>query len=152
MEKIHFSTHIEAPPKKVWDTMLAKETYPIWTAHFSPGSRYEGSWDEGAEIRFLGPNPDGSKGEGGMYSRIKTNRPYEFLSIEHLGMIENGIIDTTSEKVRDLVPAFENYTFKEVDGGTELLIEMNTNDEYKAMFEGMWPKALAELKQLAEDR
>jgi hypothetical protein len=47
-------------------------------------------------------------------------------------------------------PAFENYTFKEKNGTTEVIVEMDINDEYKEMFEGMWPKALQKLKELAE--
>lgn len=47
-------------------------------------------------------------------------------------------------------PAFENYTFREKDGGTELLVDMDTNEEYKQMFEEMWPKALQSLKEIAE--
>ena len=48
-------------------------------------------------------------------------------------------------------PGFENYTFAEKDGGTEVNIDMDiVNEEYKEMFEGMWPKALLKLKELAE--
>ena len=36
------------------------------------------------------------------------------------------------------------------DGKTELLVDMDINDEYKEMFEGMWPNALQKLKELAE--
>ncbi len=151
MKKIHFAIHINAPREKVWDTMLEDTTYRQWTAPFNPaGSYYEGSWDEGAEMRFLGPSQDGST-IGGMISRIKENRLHEFLSIEHLGMIENGVIDTTSEKVKAWTPAFENYTFVEKDGGTELSIDVDSNEEYAEMFSEMWPKALALLKALAED-
>lgn len=65
-------------------------------------------------------------------------------------MLKDGIEDTTSEEVTKWTPAFENYTFTEKDGGTELFIEIDTPDEYKAEFEGMWPKALQILKDLCE--
>jgi L-rhamnose mutarotase len=149
MQKIHFSVFINAPKEKVWNTMLNKETYNEWTKAFNPSSTYVGSWEEGSEIRFVGSNSE-AEGESGMYSRIKENRLHEFLSIEHLGMIENGVIDTTSEKVKAWLPAFENYTFKETEGGTELTIDIDTTDEYKSMFEEMWPKALEVLKALSE--
>lgn len=125
--------------------MLDAETYKEWTVPFSPGSNYEGDWEQGSEIKFL----DESK-KGGMYSRIAESRKYEFVSIEHLGMINDGVIDTTSEEVKKWTPAFENYTFTEVDGGTEVSVEMDVNEEYKTMFEEMWPKALQLLKQIAE--
>jgi hypothetical protein len=149
MHKSHFTIHINASPDKVWDTMLGEATYSEWTKVFDPSSRYVGTWDEGHEIRFIGGS-SGDTGESGMYSRIKENRLHEFLSIEHLGMIENGVIDTTSEKVKAWLPAFENYTFKAVEGGTELTIDIDTTDEYKSMFEEMWPKALEVLKELSE--
>lgn len=128
--------------------MLDDATYREWTMPFCPGSYYEGSWETGSEIKFLGPGEGGSV--GGMYSRIKENRKYEFVSIEHIGMIQNGVIDTTSEEVKKWTPAFENYTLTEVDGGTKLDIDIDTNLEYKEMFEGMWPKALEILKGIAE--
>lgn len=149
MKKIHFSILINAPREKVWDIMLGEETYPLWTTVFSPGSYYKGSWEEGSKIHFLGPNPDGT-GEGGMVSRIKENRPHEFVSIEHLGMINNGVEDTTSEEVKKWTPSHENYTFVEKAGGTEVLVDMDIMAEYKTMFEEMWPKGLQALKDLVE--
>lgn len=129
--------------------MLDDVPYREWTKVFHAGSYYKGSWEEGSEILFLGPSEEG-KGESGMFSRIKENRPYAFISIEHLGIISNGTPDTTSPEAEKWAPAFENYTFTEKDGGTEVTVDMDIEDEYKAMFEEMWPKALQALKELAE--
>ncbi len=148
METISFSTIINADKEKVWNTMLGKETYTQWTKAFHEGSYYEGSWEKGSEIRFIGPAEDGKP--SGMYSRIKENIPHEFISIEHLGMIKDGQIDTTSEEVKKWAPSFENYTFTEKDGKTEVKVEMQTPAEHKEMFGKMWPKALKELKELCE--
>lgn len=149
MQKIHFSITINAPRKKVWDTMLQDATYRQWTSAFNAqGSWYEGDWSEGSRIRFLGPGENGSV--SGMVSQIKDLRPYEYVSIEHLGIVTNGQEDTTSDAVKAWTPAFENYTFKERDGATEVLVDMDTNDDYKQMFEDTWPKALQKLKELSE--
>jgi len=151
MQKLHFSTTIMAPKKKVWDTMLQDATYREWTRVFSPtpsGSWFEGDWSQGSTILFLGQDEGG--GSSGMVSRIKENRPYEHLSIEHLGVVQNGVEDTTSDAVKQWAGAFENYTFNERDGRTELLVDLDTADEYATMFQEMWPKALASLKELAE--
>ncbi|MBW0433698.1 hypothetical protein DLM76_09765 [Leptospira yasudae] len=151
METISFSTLIHADVKTVWNKMLEDKTYRIWTEAFHAGSYYEGSWDKGSIIRFLGPDENG--GLGGMYSRIKENIAHQFISIEHLGMISNGVVDTESEEVKKWTPAFENYTFKEQGPGkTELIVEMQVAEEYKPMFEDMWPKALKALKDLCEAR
>jgi len=150
MQKLHFSIHINGNKEKVWDSMLGDVTYREWTEPFHVGSYYEGDWSEGSKMLFLGPGEDGQK-DGGMVSRIKENRKYEFVSVEHLGMVIDGVEDTTSEEVKKWTPSFENYTFTEKDGGTEVSVDMEVaNDEFKEMFEGMWPKALLKLKEIVE--
>ena len=144
MEKLNFSIEINAPKEKVWEIMLADETYRQWTEPFSPGSYFEGSWEEGSKMKFLSPGGDG------MFAVIAENRPFEYLSIEHRGMIKNGTEDSESEEVKKWLPAHENYTFREKDGVTEVLVEMDTNEEYKKMFEETWPRALQVLKELSE--
>ncbi len=149
MSKLHTSILINAPKEKVWEIMLGPESYKEWTAAFNPGSRYEGSWDQGATIRFIGPDPETGE-EGGMLSRIAENRPYEYLSIEHLGIIKKGVEDTTSEEARKWVPAHENYTFVDKDGATELQIDQDLNEEYIESFKKMWDLALQKLKEMCE--
>ena len=148
MEKLHFSIVIDAPRQKVWDTMLNDATYRQWTEVFNPsGSYYEGDWTTGSSIRFLGPEKDGNV--SGMVSRIKESRPYDYISIQHLGEIIKG-----EEKLwpaKEGSEALESYTFKESGAGTEVLIDLDTPVEYKDMFEEMWPQALEKLKTLAEE-
>ena len=143
MEKLHFSIIINASNKKVWETMLGNETYKIWTNVFAPGSYFVGDWSEGSKMLFLGP--DETDKMSGMVSKIKENRPYEYVSIEHIGEVKNG-----KEEVTEWSGALENYTFKEIDGKTELLIEMDINEDYKELFQDIWPKALQKLKEIAE--
>lgn len=149
MQKLHTSIVINAPKEKVWHTMLDDQPYREWTKAFNPGSYYKGDWSKGSKILFLGPSPDGS-GEGGMVSRIAENKPFEFISIEHLGIIKNGVEDTTSAEAKKWAPAFENYTFKEKDGDTEVIVDMDVEDEYLEEFKKMWTNALQNLKKLAE--
>lgn len=148
METIQFTILINANKGKVWDTMLNDKSYRQWTTAFHEGSFYEGTWEKGTEIRFLGPGEDGKL--GGMYSKIKENKKYEFISIEHLGMIADGVIDTTSDEVKKWAPSFENYTFSEKGNQTELKVEMQIDSNYKSMFDEMWPNALKLLKDLSE--
>lgn len=151
MQKIKFSVLIDAPKEKVWHTTLDDATYRSWTEAFNPrGSWYEGDWSQGSKILFLGPGDDGKV--GGMVSRIKENRPHEYISIEHLGIVQDGVEDMTSNAVKQWAPAFENYTFKDRDGRTEVLVEMDIDEAHRAAFEGMWPKALQALKQLSESQ
>ncbi|MEK7672856.1 MAG: SRPBCC domain-containing protein [Patescibacteria group bacterium] len=147
MIKLHYEITINAPKQKVWETMLNDATYRQWTEAFCKGSYYKGSWEKGADIQFLGPNEDGT--EGGMISRIKDNRLYEFISIEHLGEIHTG---KPNPSVTDWKDAYENYTFKEVDSKTEIQVDIqaNMNQEFAKMFDDMWPNALNKLKEITE--
>lgn len=149
MEKLHFSIVINAPREKVWHAMLDDEPYREWTTVFNQGSYYEGSWEKGSKILFLGPDPRTGK-IGGMVSRIADNRPYEFVSIEHLGLVENGVEDTESEEAKKWAPSYENYTFKEVDGGTEVLVDVDSEESMAEEFSKLWPAALEKLKTIAE--
>ena len=98
---------------------------------------------------FLGPDPE-TGSEGGMVSRIAENRQYEFISVEHLGVVQDGVEDTTSEVARQWAPAYENYTFEERDGATQVRVDLDVTEAYAPMFEEMWPRALSRLKELGE--
>lgn len=150
MRRMHFSIIINAPRENVWDTMLGEDTYRKWAEVFMPGSHYVGSWSQDSKILFLAP---GEKGDSGIVGHIKENRLYEFISIEILGIVEDGKEDISSETAKVWAGGFEDYRFTEVDGGTEVMVNLfgsNTIDEYRDMFESTWPKALEKLKELAE--
>lgn len=148
MKKLNYSIIINAPKEIVWNTMLEDKTYRLWTEVFSKGSHYVGNWQKGNKILFLGPDENGNL--GGMVSRIKENRLYEYISIEHIGLIMNGKEDLESEEVKKWAGAFENYTLQEKDGKTEVLIDLDMNEDHIEMFNNLWPKALQKLKELAE--
>jgi hypothetical protein len=151
MQKLHFSIQINAPKEKVWHAMLDEKSYREWTSAFNPGSYYKGDWSKGSKILFLGPNPE-TGGEGGMVSRIAEHKPYEFISIEHLGIVHNGIEDTTSDEARKWAPAYENYSFREKDGATEVLVDTDVDENEAEMFNKMWSEALQKLKEIAEKK
>lgn len=148
MNKMHFEIHIDAPREKVWETMLGSDTYPQWTAVFMPGSTFEGSWEQGSRILFVAPDENGKK--GGMVAQIAENRAPEFISIEHIGQVIDGVEDTDSDEVKQWAGAHEDYTLAESGTGTDLHIDVDVPDEYKDDMAELWPKALEKLKQLVE--
>ena len=85
-----------------------------------------------------------------MVSTIAENKPNEFMSIKHLGVVKDGVEDLDSEQTKEWAGSLENYTLKTVNGKTELTVDMDVTDEYKDYFEQTWPKALDKLKELAE--
>jgi len=139
-----YATSIEAAPKTVWDTMLGDPTYRQWTAEFTEGSYFEGSWEQGERIRFLAPN-----GEG-MVAVIAENRPYEFISIRHLGVIKDGVEDTDSDEVRAWAPAYENYTLSPDGVSTRLEVTIEVTPDAEEFMARLWPRALSRLKALCE--
>lgn len=141
---LHFTVDIAAPRPQVWQAMLFSPAYEQWTAAFCEGSRYEGSWDAGARIRFLTPSGQG------MVADIAEHRPAEFVAIRHLGMIEAGVDDTSSDKVRAWAPSLENYTFLDAAGGTRVQVDIETLPGWEAFMEETFPKALQRLKALCE--
>jgi hypothetical protein len=145
MKTLHFSVVIDAPRPHVWYCMLGPETFKQWTAPFAEGSYFEGSWEQGERIRFLTPN-----GEG-MTSTIVENRPYEFVSIKHLGIVKDGVEDTESEAARAWTPAYENYTFFDRSDSTELRIDVDVAPDYEDYMNTAWPRALERLKALCEE-
>jgi len=145
MTQIHKTIFITAPKEKVWDIMLAEQTYKEWAGEFHPGSYYKGEWKEGAEIDFIGPNNDGM--EYGMRSLIKTLRPYEVVEMETLGSLVNDKLDTEDTK---WVGIPENYYFVEKDGGTELEVKTAMPEDVYEDMNMAWDKALAKLKEIVE--
>lgn len=145
MEKLQFNVSINAPREKVWSTLWNDDSYRAWTAVFHEGSQAETDWKEGSKVLFT----DG-KGSG-MVSRIAKLDPNEFMSFEHLGELRDGVEDTTSEKVKSWAGAHENYTLTGSGSNTDLLVELDINNEFKDYFANTFPRALDKVKELAEN-
>lgn len=143
-KRLQFSINISAPVSTVYTLMIAPETYQDWTSAFAQGSRYEGSWSQGQRIHFL------SDAEGGLVSEIAENRPNEFISVRHLGYIVDGVEETDKEATDAWAPAYENYTFHPIPGGTRLTIDQDATAEFESYLVDAWPKALDRLKALCE--
>lgn len=151
MQKIRYSITIQAPVGKVYDCMLgltSKSSYEYWTAAFNPTSTYEGSWEKGTKIRFVGTDEHGKK--GGMLSEVEDNQPGHFVSLRHYGFINGDEDITTGEQVEKWAGGHENYHFSATTEGTLVTVEMDTLEDYLDYFNQTYPKALIKLKELAE--
>jgi hypothetical protein len=146
MERQTFEIVIDAPKETVWDILWNEATYPEWTAVFSPGSRAETTWQKGTKALFVDASNEG------MVATIAENRPGEFMSIRHLGMVRDGVEDLDSPQVRQWAGALENYTLNTAGGQTRLTVEMDIAKEYQEQFATAWPEALRKVKQLAEQK
>ena len=151
MKKLQFTVSINASVTKIYDFMLginSKSTYEQWTSMFNPTSTYEGSWDKGNKILFVGVDEKGEK--GGMVSRIVENIPNQFVSIQHYGLVKADKEITEGPEVEKWANGFENYTFEENNGTTALTVDLDTNEDFLDYMNESYPKALDKLKELCE--
>lgn len=152
MKKLQFTKDIHAPAEKVFNTMLGIDdiqSYEKWTAAFSPTSSYEGNWDKGSKMYFVGMDENGKK--GGMVSEIADHIPSKFVSIRHYGMLDGETEITEGPDVEKWAGGLENYSFEENNGTTTLTVECDVTDDYIDFFSTTWEKALDTLKKLAEE-
>jgi hypothetical protein len=145
---LHFEILIDSNPEKVYNTMIDEKKFTEWTSEFNPTSHFKGSWEKGSKILFLGDSNDGTL--GGMVSRIKENIPYRFISIEHMGVVQNGKEVLCGPDVDTWVGAKENYTYTAQDGKTLLSVDADADEKFKTYFINTWPKALQKLKTICE--
>lgn len=149
MKKLQFEITIQASRETIWDAIVNDAKYRIWASEFHPGSFFEGGWNEGDTIHFLGPDEEGNV--TGMASEIAKSYYPEHISIRHKGIVSNGQEDTTSDEAKNWSDFYENYTLQKVDEqATIFIVDIETSEEWAHMFEEMWPKALQKLKGLCE--
>lgn len=151
MKNLQFSINIKAPAAKVYNMMLGidnKSTYEQWTALFNPSSTYEGSWNKGSKILFVGVGEDGKK--GGMVSEIAENIPNQFVSIRHYGLVHGDIEITEGPDVEKWAGGLENYTFEENNGITKVTVDLDTSEDFTDYMNEAFPNALAKLKEISE--
>jgi len=151
MKKLQFKVNINAPAAKVYDMMLgvsSKSTYEQWTYLFNPTSTYEGSWDTGRKILFVGVDDNGEK--GGMVSKIAENVPKQFVSIQHYGLLKAYKEITEGPDVEKWANGFENYSFDENKGRTTVTVDLDTTEEFVDYMNERYPQALGKLKEICE--
>ncbi len=128
--------------------ITSKSTYEDWVAVFNPTSTYEGSWDKGGKILFVGVDENGEK--GGMVSRIVENVPNSFVSIQHYGLLKADEEITEGPEAEKWANGFENYTFEENNGTTTVTVDLDTAEEFIDYMNQTYPKALDKLKEMCE--
>ncbi len=151
MKKLQFRVSINAPANKVYGFMLgikSKSTYEQWTSLFNPTSTYEGSWEKGSKILFIGVDENGEK--GGMVSKIVENITNQFVSIQHYGLLKADKEITEGPEVEKWANGFENYTFEENNGVTTVTVDLDTIEDFLDYMNQTYPKALDKLKELCE--
>ena len=152
MNKLQYTIKINAPVNKIYDLMLGisnKSTYEQWTAMFNPTSTYEGNWNKGSKMLFIGLDEKGNK--GGMVSEIADNIINKYISIRHYGLVQANMEITSGPQVEKWANGFENYTFQENNGVTDITVELiGLTEDLIEYMNDAWPKALNKLKEVCE--
>lgn len=146
MEKLKYQIKIDAPAEKVWDILWNDKTYSQWTYYFSPDSNMVTDWQVGGKTYFT----DSSK-KNGMVSTIERMEEPKHLIFKHLGEMVDGVEDMDSEKVKAWNGSLEAYFLTENNGKTTLKVEVDSNDEFKEMFDNGFKKGLEVIKNLSEN-
>lgn len=143
MERLNYSISINAPRERVWKILWNDDTYPRWTEPFGPGGRAVTDWKEGGRIHFLAASDDG------MYSSIERKEENAYMAFKHLGTVKNGV-EQSADASQAWVGSEEAYTLTERNGGTELAVVVDVEQEEVAKFNDAFPQAFAIVKALAE--
>lgn len=139
MKLLTFNITIEAAPEKVWNILWNEHSYSRWTSVFQQGSRYEGNLEEGSIVRMC------DSVSNGMYNPVLINTPYSQMKFKHLGWLYDGVEDP-----QDWPNSTESYQLQDLGAETQLTVTVNALEEFLDFFNSNLPKALVQIKVLAE--
>ena len=147
MKKLVYKTLINSTKENIWKNIIKKDSYSQWVKAFSPNSQFEGEWKEGAEVKFF------DNDMGGTVARLDTFKPHDRIVATHIATLtKEKIMETTGPMTEKWIGTKEIYELETVNNQTELRILMETHIDFEEMFNGSWPKALENIKNLSEEK
>jgi hypothetical protein len=149
-KKLNFFINIHAPVEVVFQTVIDSTHFNDWTSAFGPSSTFKGNWGKGSKMIFTADMEDGT--QVGMISRIKEHIPNQLISIEHVGMLQNGVEIMDGEEVESFKGSIENYSFTTNGQITTMGVNTDVFIEMDSFYNKTWPVALARIKELCEQK
>lgn len=141
MNEMLFSIEISANRKRVWDTLWRSETFPEWAGVIDPGTRMIGDLEEGNEVQFI------SSGGYGVTSLVEKVIEGEFLLLRHQADTQG---HGTQAREKEWTGGAETYTLTAKGGATILTVVFDVPPEMEEYFRLNYPKALEQVKVMAE--
>lgn len=138
---MQFSIGIHAAKEKVWNTLWQDATFREWAGIIDPGTYMVGDLKEGNEVQFISGNGYG------VTSLVEKLTPGEFLLLRHSADTQD---EGKRERAQEWTGGTESYTLAEKDGTTTLTAAFDVPPELEEMFKVSYPKALEQVKLLAE--
>jgi len=149
MKKINKYVDINTSREVIWGAIINPSKYQLWTSAFHEGSYFEGGWQKGDHIKFLLADDQGHT--TGIYSEIAESDYLKHISIKHFGLVNDDIVDYTSEEVKKWAPSFEKYYLEKIDNNhTRFTVEVEADDEYFTHLNEVWDLGLVKLKEVCE--
>lgn len=144
MITLKYDIKIHATAQRVWNVLWDTHTYSKWTQSICETSQMQSDWKIGGETLFEDANGDG------MIATITELEQFKKVVFKHLGILKNGMVDTTSTETQEWNGTFEQYHLDEHDGITTLHAEIETVEEYREMMDRGFQQGFAVVKSLAE--
>ena len=142
MIELQFSIEIHATKARVWETLWQDETFRDWAGIIDPGTHMVGDLQEGSEIQCIAENGYG------VTSLVEQLEVGELLVLRHRADTQD---EGAQERAAEWTGGVERYVLTEQDGNTTLTVTFDVPPELEAYFTNNFPKALARVKQLAEE-
>ena len=141
MKEMQFRVEIRAPKEKVWDTLWQDETFRQWAGIIDPGTHMVGDLKEGNEVQFISAN---GYGVTSLVEKLTAN---EFLLFRHQADTQD---EGKQDREKEWTGGAESYALAEKDGTTTLTAAFDVPPELEEYFKVNYPKALEQVKVLAE--
>ncbi len=147
MKTLKYSIQINKPQELVFNKIIDKSVYADWAKAWGEGMTHEGEWKEGEHIAFF----DNSR--GGTKIIVKEFKPFEAIRAEHVAMVNPQAVEVelADDMMKKWIGSLEEYYFhKNGDDQTTLEVVVQTDEAFKEMMDGTWPKALELFKGICE--
>ena len=143
MKEMKFSTEILASKERVWNTLWQDKTLRKWAGIIDPGTYMVGELKVGGEIQFISGNGYG------VTSLVEKLTPGEFVLLRHKADTQES---GKKERNNEWTGGKESYALVEKDGTTTLTAAFDVPPEMEEYFNTNYPKALEQVKVLAESK
>ena len=143
MQKMKFSIEIEAPSKKVWQTLFDDKTFRDWGNIIDEGQYMVGELAEGNEVQFI-------SSEGlGVTSFVEKLIPHEYIAFRQVAdTMDSG----KQEREKEWTGGKESFELSEKNNSTNLTVNIDVPPGLEEIFQDRFPKALERVKILAEKK
>ena len=142
MKQLQFQIDINATKEKVWDTLWQDKTFRLWAGLIDPGTYMTGELKEGNEVQFIS-----AENGYGVTSLVERLTPGEFILFRHQADTQE---IGQQEREKEWAGGKESYWLSEKDGITTLTAAFDVPSEQEEYFSLNYPKALEQVKILAE--